>query len=161
MGKYIWIFWLLRIKSKIRCFYGLKKSKYGTLHRTPVPFCSLRWYHCSLKWSTRLSTFPTSYLVDETFLDRITMTNRVYDNEMIIQKSNINQNWHRRDVGRLQSWGIKKSKKIPPETNLILCNGKVTQKILWFPEKVDQLHLFRFIWGFQHRFWLYNSVQSK
>ena len=114
--------WVLSIHSL--SYNATKKNP--LIHTLQLPFCSLRWYQCSLKWTTRLSTFPTSYLVDETFLDRITMTNRVYDNEMIIQKSNINQNWHRRDVGRLQSSSIKKSKKIPPETNLVLCNGKVT-----------------------------------
>ena len=42
-----------------------------------VPSCSLRWYHCSFKWSTRLGTLPAIYLVDETILYQVIITNRV------------------------------------------------------------------------------------
>ena len=125
-----------------------------------VPSCSLRWYHCSFKWTTRLGILPAIYLVDETILYQVIITNRVLGSEMIVSECNLSQDWPRRGVGRLQSWGIKKCKKMSSRNFQILCNGKVTQKILWFPEKVDQLLPFRLYKWFQHKFWLYNSVQS-
>ena len=126
--------------------------RHGKVHYTWVPSCSLRWYHCSFKWSTRLGTLPAIYLVDETILYQVIITNRVLGSEMIVSECNLSQDWPRRGVGRLQSWGIKKCKKMSSRNFQILCNGKVTQKILWFPEKVAIQLPFRYLWGFQHRF---------